>query len=443
MSAAPQLIVRSVLWACTLLPFFTCCLYAFYRPIRNCGQIHIFVLFIILALSFLVPVFWPNVDRRQSIHLLIGLIAISFLYIPAISWLSRFSLRFVLYCIFFGINASTALGLPLLVIKYSGYSVSLPTLLATHIIISVLLCWLCIRLLRIHVLPYREYLTALGMRYYDIAPALYLALMLLFYANYNENPVTLQIVICALGLCGTYSAYFLSGKLFFQRLDSMQFQQRSMYLEHCIQLQQSQYETLGEQIRLAHAARHDLRQQLHALEQYLLDGNRDRLYEYLPFLRKQIALLQNEPSICSNSAVDAIARHYLRQAQQAGVLLDIRFDVEENFAIPGFDLCIVIGNYLENAVEALRSVELEKRFIRLRAEQVNDMFTLVAANSYYGGRMQQNNIFLSTKRPGQEGIGLSSIKSIVQKYAGTCEMDATDGIFKISLILFAKREQNP
>jgi hypothetical protein len=259
-------------------------------------------------------------------------------------------------------------------------------LLAGTLLLGSLLSLFCFILVRAHVLPYLGLLSSLPIQYFDIAPAVYLAIMLMFYTtNPSMEQLFWQCEVCLICLGGTYSSYSLSGKLLFQRMDNMQVLRRSSYLESCVELQQAQYAALGEQLKQTRAMRHDIRHHLRALEQYIKDGDRNRLIEYLPFLQNELTQIQSEPSICANSAVDAVARHYLNLAREAGAQLDIRMEISEDFAIPGFDLCIIVGNYLENAVEAVQRTDgQEGRYIRLRAQQVNDMFTLVAANSYQG-----------------------------------------------------------
>ncbi len=432
--------VNLLLWTSTLLPFFASCLFVFYKPARSCGARCAALLLLLALLTLAFAPLWSDFSPGQSLLSVAVTLAILLLYAPIISLLLHTSVLFVLYCVLPGINAAAALGFSILALN--GFGTPEPYIAALAILACFLLCLCCIRILRAFLLPFRNDVTARELLYFSASPMVFLAIMLLSYAGGGEYPL-LQIAVLALSLLGTYFIYYLGGKLFSQRLGNLQSRQRSVYLEHCIQLQQTQYIALGEQLKQAHAAEHDLRHHIHALERYLRDGNRDKLCEYLPFMKEQLELLHTELGLCANSAVDAVARHYIRQAQDLGAQLDVQMDMGEDFSIPAFDLCIVVGNYLENAVEALRSVERGRRSIRLRARQDNEMFTLVAANSFAGELDVQDGVYLSTKRKNQPGIGLSSINAIAKKYGGTCEIEAAAGTFKLSLVLFGQKDSKP
>ena len=438
----PLLVIRLLLWTCANLPYFTCCLFLFYKPIRALGKGRTALFAAFLAAYLLVPFLWREPSGPRLVLYLIISLPTCFVGVAVASALSRMPMRTALYGLFSGINATVAIGLPILILDQSMPDISNLVIFTGVLLLGALLSLFCFILLRAHVLPYLEILSSLSIQYFDAAPAVYMTIMLVFYAgNFGVERLLLQCVACLLCMWGTYSAYSLSGKLLFQRMDNMQVLQRSSYLESCVELQQAQYAALGEQLKLTRAIRHDIRHHLKALEQYIRDGDRERLIEYLPYLQKELAQIHSEPSICVNSAVDAVARHYLNRAREAGAQLDIRMEINEDFAIPSFDLCIIIGNYLENAVEALQRGEGQSGgYIRLRAQQVNDMFTLVATNSYRGKLLVENDEYRSTKRYGMEGIGLSSIRSIVNKYEGNCEIKAEDGVFTLSLILFARKE---
>lgn len=439
------LAIRLMLWAYVNLPYLLCCLWVFYKPIRALGKGRAALLIASLAAYLLVPFLWPKPAGTHAMTYVLISIPACLALIPIASALSRLPLRTALYGLFSGVNALAALGLPILIIdQYYAY-IQPYFILMVALLLSLPLSLFCYSLIKNHVLPYMSILPSLPLRYVDIAPAIYLALMLAFYAgNFSPRHLFWQCAACLLCLGGTYSAYSLSGKLLFQRMDNIEVLQRSNHLEACIQLQQAQYAALGEQIKQASAIRHDIRHHLQVLKQYIQDGDRDRLNEYLPYLQEEFAKTQSEPSICANSAVDAVARYYLKLARETGAQLDVRMEIPEDFAIPGFDLCIVIGNYLENAVEALRRYEAPgEKYIRLRAQQTGDnMFTLVAANSYQGNLLSDNGTYRSTKRYGMEGVGLSSIRSIVGKYKGDCDIKAEDGVFMLSILLFAQKEDS-
>jgi len=104
------------------------------------------------------------------------------------------------------------------------------------------------------------------------------------------------------------------------------------------------------------------------------------------------------------------------------------------------DLCIIIGNFLENAVEACQRMEEGEKFIRIRSLIQGDYLTIVVENSFDGDWKEQDGVYLSRKREGTEntpfeGIGIASVKSICEKYGGRIVINADDNVWKSSALV--------
>ena len=100
------------------------------------------------------------------------------------------------------------------------------------------------------------------------------------------------------------------------------------------------------------------------------------------------------------------------------------------------DLCILIGNSMENAIEACKKLPPERRSIRFHMKKMAGNLIMTSDNSYDGSLMCEGERFLSTKRQGkQEGIGLRSIRSIAEKYRGELRIETKDDTFMLSVML--------
>ena len=149
---------------------------------------------------------------------------------------------------------------------------------------------------------------------------------------------------------------------------------------------------------------------------------------------------------CQNSAVNAVVNHYATRAESAGVRVDIQLDIPDYLTqISDTDLCVVIGNLLENAIEACERMGQQRTtddagWVRARAglhSAAAHHFVLVVDNSF-NGILQTNEKmdgFCSLKRPGQRGIGLQSVQAVCEKYDGYCSFEAIDGVFQSSVTL--------
>ena len=134
-----------------------------------------------------------------------------------------------------------------------------------------------------------------------------------------------------------------------------------------------------------------------------------------------------------NDAVNAVALYYQTAAREAGVTsLSILLDIPKDTGhVPESDLCVIIGNLLENAVAACR--DAKEPFIRMCSRFSNGVLTITMDNSFSYVTMTPDHGFLSSKPGG--GIGLSSIRSIAEKHHGTCRFEVKDKVFYSSVYL--------
>ena len=98
-------------------------------------------------------------------------------------------------------------------------------------------------------------------------------------------------------------------------------------------------------------------------------------------------------------------------------------------------LCVLLGNLLDNALEACRrQKEGEKRFLRLRGRVEEEQFLLAADNSCAWRARRLGERFYSDKREGF-GMGTRSIRAIVEEQGGLVQFEPQDNVFRISILI--------
>lgn len=104
--------------------------------------------------------------------------------------------------------------------------------------------------------------------------------------------------------------------------------------------------------------------------------------------------------------------------------------------LQGKDICILLGNLLDNSIEAVQELEEEKRKIMLHMKTLNQIFMIQIENSYQGARRCQDGKYLTTKKDKEShGIGLESCRQIVDCYGGEFEIIDHDNQFIVNILI--------
>jgi hypothetical protein len=199
-----------------------------------------------------------------------------------------------------------------------------------------------------------------------------------------------------------------------------------------LDMQRTLYNRLSQSNEEVRALRHDLRHQLRAIHGYLHKGDVTGALGYVDSISGTIPEIADK-LLCDNFAVNAVAVHYLDKAVQAHIQADLKLVVPEDLGrIPSNDMSIIVGNLFENAIEACMFVEEDKRFIRMTSKVVKKRLTLVIDNSFDGTYTEKGGEFYSRKRDGK-GVGISSVRAVVERYGGSLKYEVANGIFMTSL----------
>ena len=193
------------------------------------------------------------------------------------------------------------------------------------------------------------------------------------------------------------------------------------------------YMELREYMEQTRSLRHDFRQHLHVISGLTEAGQLDELKHYLSQYESELS--EARPTLCANPAVDALAGHYDHEARQKGVPIEWKLELPVLLPMPEADLCMILGNLLENALDASRKLTPDQRQIRVMARMLSPaMLGIVVENRYDGVLKKQSGILHSTKHEGI-GIGLVSIETAVRKYNGDLTVETKNNVFRANVLL--------
>lgn len=184
--------------------------------------------------------------------------------------------------------------------------------------------------------------------------------------------------------------------------------------------------------------RHDLRHHVTLMQQMLQVRDYEALEGYLQKISSEIPVYQNV-HYCDNYNVNALLRHYVSLCQQKGIQITIQGNIPADCGtVLDSDLIVIIGNMLENAVEACQNLSGRKQIL-LQAGIFGEMLMITCENTYDVSTVHlKNGQFLSSKRP-SFGTGTRSIRSMAEKYHGDADF-LTGNQFTVRVYLDIKTE---
>jgi sensor histidine kinase regulating citrate/malate metabolism len=149
---------------------------------------------------------------------------------------------------------------------------------------------------------------------------------------------------------------------------------------------------------------------------YLVNGQYDEASEYIDEIRAQLTA-EDEPVPDEHLLVNETVKYYVNKAKSLGARMEVELKAER-IGIAGSDLYSLLTDILRNALEAQENVPKDKRYITLRMERQEPYFIITCENSKSGVIIEANGGFKSTKNGLGRGLGILSMKRIVERYGG-------------------------
>ena len=200
-----------------------------------------------------------------------------------------------------------------------------------------------------------------------------------------------------------------------------------------LSLQQQRYENLKTAIEEARQARHDMRHHLNHISILAEENDMETLKAYLAQTVSRIPDL--DMHFCENRAADSVLGYYCALAKREGIPFSAQIDLPQTLPVDELDMCLVLSNLLENALEAsLRTVPV-RRWMKVNAYVHAERLLLMQVENACGGEIKETNgVFRSSKRKGN-GIGIQSVRHIAEKNGGASTFACQDGVFCAKIML--------
>ena len=205
---------------------------------------------------------------------------------------------------------------------------------------------------------------------------------------------------------------------------------------HMMEQQNKSYERqlliMRDSEEAARALRHDIRNHLASLEALMDQSGGEEASQYAETILQH---LENKKSISETGllTLDSLINYKLSSLPEE-VKLTYQAHISPDLPIDDFDLTIILGNLIDNSLEALEKIEAGPKELVLLISYDKGRLVIQLKNNYTG---QLTKALETTKGDKQyHGIGLKNVQAVVHKYNGTLDISFNEEIFSVEVILY-------
>ena len=237
-----------------------------------------------------------------------------------------------------------------------------------------------------------------------------------------------------------FAIYMIAADIFLLALLYGVFQNRKMTgemeeLEEVIRRQEKQYQLMKENIDIVNIKCHDMKQQISMYENRI---DSEALSEI-----KSIIHVYDTTFKTGSEVLDIFLQEKMLRCENDRIRLDCIVDGKCVDFIRPADLYTLVGNAIDNAMEAVKKIENpEERLISLQIRKSMNMILLHVDNKYVGNIEMKDGVPRSTKGDDvNHGFGMWSMRLIAEKYKGTLTVAAENGIFNLNVVIPAAKKE--
>ena len=267
-------------------------------------------------------------------------------------------------------------------------------------------------------------------------PVIALAIVVMAYAVSLEPNITREHVAFLAFISGgvvviAVLIWVMLGKISKDR----EIELRYSLLEQQYRYQKENILQSGKSLKEMSTLRHDMKNKLLLIGQLVTNGETDRAIEMCGACRTELEaarLLVNS----ENFLLNAILNSKLAGAREKHIQTEIVITTSQFDDIKDVDLCSILGNLLDNAIEAVQKEPEAHRAIKILIEQTGGYRSIMIKNTIGASVLKQNPQLRTTKKNKQiHGLGLLSVRRTVEKYGGEFHCYEEDGFFCCVVIL--------
>ena len=203
------------------------------------------------------------------------------------------------------------------------------------------------------------------------------------------------------------------------------FEKSTLYFQQNVL--RNQYEEIKNIYLSMRGWRHDYHSHLQIIKAHLALNQMDEVQKYLLELEQDLSRVDYYVK-SGNLMADAILNSKISIAKTKNIKIVCKAELPENLSVTDIDMCVILGNLLDNAIEACMKIDDDKRFIRIYIAVLKNQLYMSVQNSAKDELDFNERSYISNKR-GEHGLGVKRVKILIDKYNGYLNLQNEPGIF--------------
>lgn len=253
-----------------------------------------------------------------------------------------------------------------------------------------------------------------------------------------ENPFS--ILMCLMGIAGLFVGNVYSFTFFEKEEELANQNLKALFLKKQIENQRVYYQNLESSNEEIKKIRHDLKNAFTALSGYLDAGEIGSAKEYID---RQIQTIKQLTYSTGYPAIDAVISDKKTKAFEKNIQFDTKISLPGEVSVDEMDLCIILGNALDNALEACEKMPCGQGRMVLNLSKTGEMLFIEIKNTIYEEPVKNSEGLVTTKKDkASHGFGLKTIQQLKDKYDGILDYKTEGGWFVLRINLNLKDPVN-
>ena len=248
----------------------------------------------------------------------------------------------------------------------------------------------------------------------------------------SDGLVIYQITLSVIAVLIINSTVFF---LFDRLAKSLLEKQEKEFVEQQNKYYENQLELINVSLENSSILRHDMKNHLQAIFTDIKNGNIIEAQQHISDIT-DVYNSDGEIIHTGYPAIDSIVNFKLQSARKNVVKVNVSSTLPQGLNISSFDLTVIFGNLIDNALQAVSLVP-ENKFIDLALHYSKGMMLIKVSNPFINEIKKSGDKVITTKKDKKNhGYGLTSVKEVVEKYNGTIDIIPENNIFTVTVVLY-------